>query len=407
MQQTIAFFCHPYHRGGVTRWMADAALAYDRMGWKVYFVAPEPSVEFYSGKGRETMVQLLTKKPNGVQVISCKVGREFEFGMSEYQAYIYHDLLAQVPVGTPIILSDDKTVWQAAVSLHRSYPLVGVLHADEDAYYTLAKRFHKEVDIFVCVSDKVNRTVKAKVPEIAADRIFTVPCGIDFPSATFKPKQGSKLRLMYAGRITAYQKRAGDLLKVAALLKEKGIDYHWDIIGDGGDYKIALEQQFKANGLLDHVTFRGWLSQGEVQQYMADADVLILVSDFEGMPVAMMEALSMGCGFAGTRVSGIEDYEHHPLAKDCFGVFDVGNIEEAVSRIQQIAAVPVSTRQVSARQLAESQFTMDICLDNYNRAMATIPAKQYAQPAKAGISPVVALKSKLTAFARSVKMGMK
>jgi glycosyltransferase involved in cell wall biosynthesis len=407
MQRSIAFFCHPYHRGGVTRWMADAALAYDRKGWSVYFVVPEPSVEFYSGKGRETMVQLLTKKPNGIKVISCKVGREFEFGTPQYQGYIYRRLLAQLPASTPIILSDDKTVWQSAVDLHKSYPLVGVLHADEDAYYTLAKRFHKEVDIFVCVSDKVNRTVKTKVPEIAADRIFTVPCGIEFPSAAFKPKAGSKLKLMYAGRITAYQKRAGDLLKVASLLNAKGIDYHWDIIGDGGDYKISLEQQFKTEGLLDKVVFRGWLSQAEVQQYMADADVLVLVSDFEGMPVAMMEALSMGCGFVGTRVSGIEDYEFHPLAKDCFGVFDVGYIEEAVTRIQQIAAVPVSTRQASARQLAESQFTMDICLDNYNKAMNTIPAKQYTAPSKASISPIDALKSRLTAMARSAKMAMK
>lgn len=212
---------------------------------------------------------------------------------------------------------------------------------------------------------------------------------------------------MYAGRITAYQKRAGDLLKVAELLHQKGIDFHWDIIGDGGDYKIELEQKFKSAGLLDKVVFRGWLSQAEVQQYMSRADVLVLVSEFEGMPVAMMEALSMGCGFVGTRVSGIEDYEFHPLAHDCFGVFDVGNIEEAVKRIQHVASIPVQTRQQAARQLAVSQFTMDICLDGYNAAMNTIKAREYTQPAPAAISSMTILKSRFKAMAREMKMALK
>lgn len=407
MNQSIAFFCHPYHRGGVTRWMADAALDYAAKGFDVYFAVPEPAIEFYSGKGRETMVQLLTKSKNKVHVVSCKVGREFEFGLPEYTRHIYRKLLSKVPAGTPIILSDDKTVWQAAVDMKASYPLVGVLHADEDAYYTLAKRFHKDVDIFVCVSARVHRTVQLKVPEIAAERIFTVPCGINFPKTDLVHREEGKLRLMYAGRITEYQKRAGDLLKVAELLHKQGVDFHWDIIGDGGEYKIALEQKIIQAGLKDKVIFRGWLSQAEVQQYMGKADVLVLVSDFEGMPVAMMEALSMGCGFVGTRVSGIEDYEFDPLSNECFGVFDVGDIETAVHRIKHIASMPAAVRQHAARALSLSQFTMDICLSNYNKAIATIPAKTYSTPKVSTLSASAAIKSRLTALGREWKMAMK
>ncbi len=403
----IAFLCHPYHRGGVTRWMADAAIDYADKGYEVYFATPEPMQEFYSGKGRETMVQLLSKSNNKVKLVTCKVGRAFEFGNPEYCAYVYKKLLADyIPAGIPIILSDDKTVWQAAVSLHVSYPLVGVLHADEEAYYTLAKRFQKEVDIFVCVSDKVNKTVSARIPEIGAARIFTIPCGINIPEAKFRNHAGDVLQLMYAGRITAYQKRAGDLLKVAKLLKAKNIPFTWNIIGDGGDFKIALEQQVYAEGLKDNVIFRGWLSQSEVHEYMLGSDVLVLTSEFEGMPIAMMEGLSSGCGFVGTRVSGIEDYEHHPLAKDCFGVFEVGDIEDAVNKILQVAAVPLKTRQHAARQLAEEQFSMDTCLNNYNAAIITIADKQYSKPT-ASLAPFVSIKSRVIAMMRSVKMALR
>ena len=60
--ERIAFLCHPYHRGGVTRWMADAAVAAARRGAQVWFVTIEPSKPFKSAGGREPMVELQAKK---------------------------------------------------------------------------------------------------------------------------------------------------------------------------------------------------------------------------------------------------------------------------------------------------------------------------------------------------------
>ena len=402
-QKKIAFVCHPYHRGGVTRWMADAAIAYAANNYEVYFVAPEPSVEFFSGKGRETMVQLLRKTRNNVRVGTMMVGREFEFGLPEYCAYIYRKLiLDNVPLGTPLIISDDKTVWQSATDLSQSYPVVGVLHADESAYYELAKKFNHKVAAFVCVAERVNKTVKKLSPEIDAKKIFTVPCGIDLPSFTQEGKQNNILQILYVGRITHFQKRAGDLTAVAELLKAAGISFQLTIIGDG-DAKKGLEQFVKEKNLGDCVSFTGWLTQAQVHDKMVAADVLLLVSDFEGMPVSMMEALAAGCGFLGTRVSGIEDFEHHPLAKDCFRVFDVGALGEAVQKVKELAAIPVGIRRPAARQLAESEFSMQHCLNNYNAAIATIPAQQY----KASVNTIgvsTRIKSGIIANLRLMKM---
>ena len=405
-QNKIAFLCHPYHRGGVTRWMADAAIAYAAKGYEVYFATLEPKQEFYSGKGRETMLQLLNKTKNNVHVGSIKVGREFEFGSAEYCAWVYKKLILEnIPQGTPIILSDDKTVWQAATSLYNTYPIVGVLHADEAHYYELAKRHHKQTDIFVCVSARVSNTVQKATPEIASSRIFIVPCGIELPKMAHREHAGDILNLVYVGRITDYQKRVGDLGEVAIALRKKNIPFHLNIIGDGLESKVKLEQKIKANDLQNQVHFLGWLSQAQVHEQLSASDIMVLTSDFEGMPIAMMEGLAAGCGFVGTRVSGIEDYEHHPLAKDCFSVFEVGDIEDAVTKIQHVAAIPVQTRQRSARSLAESQFSMDTCLANYDKAMATIPARAFT-PTSISLSPVAAVKSKLMATMRAMKMSM-
>jgi len=406
--KSIAFLCHPYHRGGVTRWMADAAIAWSLQGHEVYFITLEPSREFHSGKGRETMLQLLSKKEHRIKVFAAKVAWEFEFGLPAYNASVYEQLLVRhIPPGTPIILSDDAFVWQGATQLHAMFPVVGVLHADEAHYYNLAKKYHNEVAIFINVSSRVHKIVSAQVPAITASRLFTIPCGIDLP----KVRGGgavahNELRLVYVGRISQYQKRTGDLAKIAEALMRQKIPFHLTIIGDGLEDKKALQQQVKEAGLEAMVTFKGWLTQAKVYDFLLSSDVLLLTSDFEGMPISMMEALAAGCGFAGTRVSGIEDFEFHPLARDCFKVFNIGDIDDAVAKIRQLAQVPSQVRRSAARQLAESQFSMRICLDRYESALHTIPPKKYER-VNVSISRLTRLKSAAVAMIRHAKMRMK
>jgi glycosyltransferase involved in cell wall biosynthesis len=290
--------------------------------------------------------------------------------------------------------------------MHDSYPIVGVLHADEQAYYTLAKRHHNTSDIFVCVSDRVNRTTKSQVPEIDASRFFTIPCGINLPGITYSQHSGNILNMVYVGRIADYQKRTSDLLKVVQEMAKHGSPFHLTIIGDGTTARPALEKAFKDAQMDQYVTFTGWLSQQEVHKYLTESDVLVLTSDFEGMPIAMMEGLAAGCGFVGTRVSGIEDYADHPLAPECFSVFDVGDVADAARKILKMGAVPIIARQTAARKLAESQFSMKTCLDNYLEAIETIPARSYS-PTPIAISSSAILKSKMISMARAMKMSMK
>jgi glycosyltransferase involved in cell wall biosynthesis len=83
------------------------------------------------------------------------------------------------------------------------------------------------------------------------------------------------------------------------------------------------------------------------------------------MPIVMMEALSAGASVIATRVSGIEDYENHPLAKNCLWVNEIGNVEEAVSNIEIGMKIPREIRQKNARSFAESEFDLKVCLDRY------------------------------------------
>ena len=401
----IAFVCHPYHRGGVTRWMADAAIAFAHQGWDVYFITVAPSVVFFSGKGRETLLRLLQKENAGIHTLSVPVGREFEFGTTEYKAYIYRKLLLQLPPGSPVILSDDPAVWQAAASLYSTFPMVGVLHADEAYYYSLATKYFRQLSILVCVSERVKMNTIKQIPGIDASKIYTIPCGINLPGDILSGHAGDILQLVYVGRISEYQKRVSDLVKVCAQLHQLNKAFHLNIIGDG-DEKAMLVDNFDEAGLVYLVTFRGWLSQKDVSMWLATSDILILTSDFEGTPVAMMEALAAGCGITGTRVSGIEDYELHLLAADCFALFDVGDIEGAISGIAKIAAVPVSIRQQSARALAEAEFSMPVCIERYINAVQTVTSGNITAAINVKMPVSAILYSRIVAALRYLKISI-
>ena len=385
--------------------MADAAIAYARDGHEVYFVTVEPAKEFISARGRETLIQLLRKEPSDVRIISTKVSTEFELGTPEYRAYVYQALLVQLPKGTPIILSDDKVVWAAATALYLSYPIVGVLHADEDHYYNLAKKYHLEVDVYTCVSARVSKTVRQRVSEFDPIHIHTIPCGINLPPVTSAQYHGDLIQLVYLGRISDYQKRTGDLVKVCTELTARGVNYHLTIIGNG-ETKPALELKFKEAGLSQHVSFAGWLSQQQVARRLSESDILVMTSDFEGTPIAMMEALAAGCGMVGTRVSGIEDYEYHPQAPDCLSVFAVGDIADAVNKIIKVAGIPENTRRQAARSLSETEFSMKVCLDRYIAAINGILRESLPQ-GRVSLSVTDKLYSRALATARQVKLKMK
>ena len=402
----ISFLCHPYHRGGVTRWMADAAIFLSNKGVEVFFITLEPKKDFFSGQGRETLIQLIEKAGTSIKIIKTKVGRSFEFGTPYYCAFIYKKVTESgLPLGTPIILSDDLYVWMAATYLHASYPIIGVLHADEEYYYKLAQNYYQSTDALVCVSNRILKKLLEKNNLISANKVKVIPCGIHLPEIINKENDHNTLQLIYVGRLTEYQKRVSDIFKICERLYADNLQFKITIIGEG-EAKNKLIEQFRIAGMERIATFTGWLSQNEVNDNLAASDILILTSDFEGMPVAMMEALSAGCGVVGTRVSGMEDYENVPEAENCLQVYTVGNINDAVHNIKKLASVPYTIRKNAARTIAENDFSMEICVNKYMEVCNSMPTRNF-QKSDIAISPKAVLLSKFRAAIRYLKVRFK
>ena len=391
----IAFVVQPYHRGGVTRWMVDAAVEWARRGDRVWFVCPSPQRPFRSAGTQPPLLTVLdAADPEGrIRRATVPVGAHYELGTEQYRASVMLDLLHRhVPEGATVVLSDEAAVWRAGEAVADRYRVVGVLHADDEHYYRLAARYGDELSALVGVSERIGRHASERLGW-PLERLARIPCGIPIPPRGAHMRRPGTARLIWVGRIEQRQKRALDLPALLLRVRQLGFDATLDIVGDGPD-ALPLREAVRTSGVEAHVQWHGWRKTTEVVDLLNRADVLLLPSNFEGMPIAVMEALASGCGVVATAVSGLEDYTEHPLAAQCYHTYPVGDLDTAAAEIVELLRVPPAEREMRARRFAEQEFSIERCIDRYaNLPLGTLRGdiSGRAPGARAGLAALASL----------------
>ena len=89
-------------------------------------------------------------------------------------------------------------------------------------------------------------------------------------------------------------------------MKDNNIAYQAVLIGDGMDFE-AMKQRAASLQLKDRVTFTGMLQGQELVDVLASGDFLVLSSNYENMPVVILEAFACGLPVVSTNVGGISE----------------------------------------------------------------------------------------------------
>ena len=388
----VAFLCHPYHRGGVTRWMIDAAAELRKRGGAVWFIVPEPRSPFASGADRPTIASLIRELPpeQRPSLVTPPVGAPFELGTHGYRTAVYsRAVAASVPAGTPVIVSDDPDVWAAAARVSGTYPMIGVLHADEPKYYALARTYRSHFASCVAVSRRIARNASGDT----GLTVDTIPCGVPIRTdLTAKTPADGMARLVWIGRMEEEQKRVSDLPRIASALRDRGLSFTLDLIGDGPQ-RATLEHDIRERGLEDEIRLTGWLDTQRIWARLRESDVLVLPSNFEGMPVVVMEALSAGCAVVASRVSGVEDAAQDPRASGVVFTHDIGDTDAAASQIAAAMALPRDVRRAMARGAATQLFSIEVCADRYLDVLTRARSAVHSKRDGAQQPPLLALRA--------------
>lgn len=100
------------------------------------------------------------------------------------------------------------------------------------------------------------------------------------------------------------QKRLNDWVEAARLIHVRHPDARFLLVGDG-PLRAEVTAAVAAGGLADVVHLPGL--QEDVRPYLAAMDIYMMSSLFEGLPVALLEAMAMECCVVATAVGGIPE----------------------------------------------------------------------------------------------------
>ena len=137
-------------------------------------------------------------------------------------------------------------------------------------------------------------------------KIKIVRCGIDESFYQNIPTQpGVAARLICVGRLAA-EKGQLLLIEAAARLARKGMRFELVLVGDG-PMRGQLGELILKYGLADRIRITGWISSSAVREEMLAARALVQPSLAEGLPVVIMEAMTLRRPVVATFIAGIPE----------------------------------------------------------------------------------------------------
>lgn len=105
-----------------------------------------------------------------------------------------------------------------------------------------------------------------------------------------------------------FQKRLDLWIEIAKKISGRKPEVHFILVGDGPQ-RALLEEKRLAHGMVDRIHFTG--VQSEVRPYLAAFDAYMMSSVFEGLPIALLEAMASGCPAIATDAGGIKEMIRH------------------------------------------------------------------------------------------------
>lgn len=215
-------------------------------------------------------------------------------------------------------------------------------------------------DWIVAVCEQARQNLMA-APFPARRRIVRIYNATVAPqTGTAPPLSKSGFTLLHVARLSA-AKDQETLLKAFAIAKTSIPDMRLWIVGDGS-LRARLECVALAIGIRDSVTFFG--EQADVSPFLMAADLFVLSSVTEGVPVSLLEALAAGLPAVVTDVGGMSEVAR---LSDATITASASNPAALAAAIEKMSAMRDQLPRLSqiARQCYAEHFTLDRMASEY------------------------------------------
>lgn len=218
--------------------------------------------------------------------------------------------------------------------------------------------------VFICKKGKENMN---RIFPISINKSALVVNGIeDFNDEQLKElntisseRVDDRIKLVCVGSVSVRKGQRIVLEALSRLPLATRKRYCLEIIGEGSDLDYC-KQYVQEKGIEDEVVFLGALPNIEVCKYLAQDDVFVLMSNNEGLPISIIEALRSGLAVLSTNVSGIPE-----LVTNNNGVL----VDVSADSLYKVLLEPDNydwkRMGKASRELFEQQYTFERMLRDY------------------------------------------
>lgn len=170
-------------------------------------------------------------------------------------------------------------------------------------------------------------------------KLHVVHCGVDDSFLAMPPTPVPDVqRFVCVGRL-CNEKAQPLLIEALALLRERGLRPQLVLAGDG-ELRRRVEALIDSYDLRSQVTLTGWVDGDRVRSEIVAARALVMPSCMEGLPVALIEAMTLGRPVVSSYVGGIPELVRP--GKEGWLVV-AGCAEGIADALQQCLTTPVET----------------------------------------------------------------
>jgi len=194
-------------------------------------------------------------------------------------------------------------------------------------------------------------------------KIDLLPCGLPHYWGAGEPSPSrfeSPVKLLAVSRLSGLDRYKGidHTIEAVALLRQRGHDVRFDIVGSGDDLQ-RLAGLAEARGVADDVCFLGWIADERLAELYGAADVFVLPSGGEGFGLVYLEAMAYGKPIVAADSAGAP-FVVRPGESGCLVPF--GDVAALHDCLERLIGDPRGARELGlrGRQLLEKEFTFEL-----------------------------------------------
>jgi hypothetical protein len=214
---------------------------------------------------------------------------------------MWESLIAEVEMSAPCIVltAYDFAANSIAPALGNNVGVVAWVQSDEREYYEQAYRLGRYCNAVVAVSGHIKQQLNELNPSIGARTRVIHNSSIRANDIAATPRySGNSLRLIYTGRLVQYQKRILDIVELSKSLDRLEVPYQITLAGDfcgKEDTESIFRTRASAHLADGRIVLAGRLNHKRILDELQKSNFFLLPSEFEGLPLSLIEAMARGC----------------------------------------------------------------------------------------------------------------